>query len=112
MKQQAYRTRRVWVQVEVANCKAALSNIVGLEIRDLFLSPSHSLCFLIIYYFICIYFCLFLYWRVNIHKDFSFCSGFEAWGGLVLLGFLFGFFFLVTQMLAKGNGNFTRSVKF
>lgn len=88
MKQQAYRTRKVWVQLEVANCKAALPNVVGLEIKDLFLSPSHSLFFLIIFF--SIFFCLFLNWIVNIHKDFYFYSGFEAWGGVVLLVFLVG----------------------
>lgn len=46
MKQQAYRIRRVWVQVELENCKAVLPNVAGLEIKDLQLSLSCTLCFL------------------------------------------------------------------
>lgn len=100
MKQQTYRIRGVWIQVELA----MLPDIAGLEIKDLHLAPPHTLHFLNITFFFFLSFLQLESKHLNFCKDFWGCPGFEAWVQVVLQGVLFGFsFFLLTYTLVKSS---------
>lgn len=100
MKQQTYRIRRIWVQVELT----VLPNVAGLEIKDLHLFPSHTLCFLNI--------SISFFWSfpqldskyLNHYKDFWDCPGFQEFQiQMVFWGGWFGFPFLLSHTVVTSS---------